>query len=69
MLLELAKLSKLQAILRLNSEELMAEVERNSDSSYALQCVSLVAQCRKLERDVQLLAKAMLEAQQSQGTG
>jgi hypothetical protein len=67
MLLELAKLSKLQAILRVNSEELMAEVERNSDSSHALQCISLVAQCQKLERDVQLLAKAMLEAQEPQG--
>ena len=68
MLVELARLSQLQANLRVSTEKLMEEVERNPGNENALQCLGFVASCQRLEREINLLAKALLETQVPEGT-
>ena len=68
MVVELARLSHLQRTLRVSSEKLMEEVERNPDNDNALQCLRFVASCQRLEREINLLTKALLATQVPEGT-
>ena len=69
MLLELASLSKLEQSLRISTEGLMAEVERNPDNDNVFKCLALVSKFQQLQREIGHLTRSMLAAQPTAGAG
>ena len=63
----LAELQRLRQQLRSSVARLMNEAEGEPASAAALTCVRLASECQKLDREIELCSKAILDGQPPEG--
>ena len=66
---ELVQLLKLRRDLRQGVDALMQRIETQPDSPNLHSCIELVSRCMRLERDISLITRDLLQFEQPHGIG